>query len=216
MLAAARWISPDLPVERKLIAAGAGITIPIRAARLSIRWAPLSDVTLARSSSFRLCSAVPRSSELPMLALSFRTSTCIATIPANSTPRSGIQARPRMIRSSRRWSGRPRTTAAHRVPSEIPSVAARGGAGRVRGRTPGRWGRTSGSPAATAPPCGPETRRGARGAGWRRTSARCPADRGAGAAAAAVAVAEGRLGAAGGFFLVPRPAGVSAVGVMSG
>ena len=40
-----------------------------------------------------------------MLAPSFRISTCAATIPASSTPSSGIHARPRTTRSSSAWSG---------------------------------------------------------------------------------------------------------------
>ena len=47
-----------------------------------------------------------RSSDRPMLAPSFSTSTCIATIPASITPSSGIHARPRTIRSSSEWSER--------------------------------------------------------------------------------------------------------------
>ena len=60
--------------------------------------------------------------------------------------------------------------------------------------------------AAAVPAAGPDTRRGARGVTWRRTSGRCPAPR----------AAEGREGrSVPDFFVLPRAAGVSADGVMS-
>jgi hypothetical protein len=115
-----------------------------------------------------------------MLAPNFSTSTCIATIPASSTPSSGIQARPRTIRSSSGWSGSARMNAAARAGSG-PWTAGVGlllaGFRAVRD--------------------GPETRRGERGACCRRTSPRCPAVR------------------ADPLDVLPRPAVVTAVGVMS-
>ena len=67
-----------------------------------------------------------RSSERPMLAPSFRTSTCIATIPASITPSSGIHTRPRISRSSSAMIGqRPDERAASR--RRAASGARRGG-----------------------------------------------------------------------------------------
>ena len=46
-----------------------------------------------------------------MFAPSFKISTCAATIPASSTPSSGIHARPRTTLSSHGWSGSDTTNA---------------------------------------------------------------------------------------------------------
>jgi hypothetical protein len=54
MLASACWALPFALRARKLIASGAGITMPMPAARRSIRCASESDATLARSCSLRL------------------------------------------------------------------------------------------------------------------------------------------------------------------
>ncbi len=121
-----------------------------------------------------------------MLAPSFSTSTCIATIPASISPSSGIHTRPRMMRSSSGWSGRARTNASARVPSETSeprrgfgrAVRFGAAAGRARGGRFGRgcvWG-TPGTAivpalveaaAASRPLTGPETRRGRLGAAAR-------------------------------------------------
>ena len=112
----------------------------------------------------------PRSIARPMLAPSFSTSTCIATIPASITPSNGIHARPLTIRSSSEWSGRPQRTTRERASGDrVAAVPA--GAGRDpdvrRGRGTGRAGSV-----ALRPSGGPETRRGAAGAGWRRSARR--------------------------------------------
>jgi hypothetical protein len=88
--------------DRNVIAVGAGMTIPIRAARRSILWSSDSAATLAWSAWLRLVRAALRSIQRPMLAPSFSTSTWVATIPASSTPSTGIQARPLTRRSSSR------------------------------------------------------------------------------------------------------------------
>jgi len=83
-----------------------------------------------------------------MLVPSLRISTCMATIPANRMPRTGIHARPRTRRSISEWSGRPRTRASARPPRATVSR----GASRSRGR------RTA--LPSILPPTGPLTRRG--------------------------------------------------------
>ncbi|MGZ4312057.1 MAG: hypothetical protein ACXVR1_08135, partial [Solirubrobacteraceae bacterium] len=94
---------------------------------------------------------------------------------------------------------------------------ARAAAGRDRGRDRGERagavrggamrGATAGRATVAAPPAGPETRRGARGATCRRTPLRWPELR----------AVEGRDGPSfPDFFVVPRAAGVSADGVMWG
>jgi hypothetical protein len=100
MFATACWALAPERAERNPTPAGDGITIPRVAAIRSIRWSSANVATLARRSSLVLWSAVPRSIARPMLAPSFRTSTCMATIPASITPSTGIQARPRMSLSS--------------------------------------------------------------------------------------------------------------------
>jgi hypothetical protein len=81
---------------------GAGMIIPIPAARRSIRPSSLREATLARSCSLRVCSADPFSIARPTVAPSFSTSTCMATIPASISPSTGIHARPRTSRSMSR------------------------------------------------------------------------------------------------------------------
>ncbi len=178
--------------ERKPTAAGAGITIPMPAAKRSIRWSSASVATFARSNSLRLWSALPFSIARPVLAPSLSISTCIATMPASITPRSGIQARPRTIRSSSAWSGRLRTNA-----SALP----RSGRPRLRlgarlGSDPRPGAGRAPAPALARPPPGPETRRGAVGAAFLRSARRCPGSPDG-------AAAERGLGAS-----VPRPSGV--------
>jgi hypothetical protein len=147
------------------------MTMPMRDASRSIRWASDSEETLVRRSSLRVCSELASVIERPMLALSFSTSTCIATMPASITPSTGIHALPRTRRSSSGWSGRPRMTSAARLGSETL-------VGRVGCARTGRF--------------GPETRRGAAGATRARTG------RGTVAALAFLeAVVRGRLRAAG-------------------
>ena len=82
-----------------------------------------------------------------MLAPSFSTSTCIATIPASIRPSMGIHTRPRMMRSSSGWSGRARTNASARAPSATSER--RRVAGRAVRRAPRRG-------------CRPRTRRALR------------------------------------------------------
>jgi len=137
---------------RKSTEVGPGMTMPMRAASRSIRWASESDETLVRSCSLRVCSELASVIERPMLALSFSTSTCIAMMPASMTPSTGIQALPRTRRSSRGWSGRPRTNSAARPDSEMWL----GRVGRARTWRPG-----------------PDTRRGAAGATRARTGRGC-------------------------------------------
>jgi hypothetical protein len=130
------------------------MTMPMREASRSIRWVSDSEETLVRSSSLRVCSELASAIDRPMLALSFRTSTCIAMMPASMTPRTGIHARPRTRRSSSAWSGRPRMNSAARLDSE-----------RLLGLA--GWARTGGF--------GPDTRRGAAGATRARTGRACVA-----------------------------------------
>jgi hypothetical protein len=100
MLASARPALPLAFADRKPTACGGGITMPIVPASCSIRWSSPSVATLCRNAAFSLERTELRSSERPMLAPSFRTSTCIATIPASITPSTGIHQRPRISRSS--------------------------------------------------------------------------------------------------------------------
>ena len=68
------WIFASARLALTLLASrnptdvGPGITMPISRRSRSIRWSSASAETLARSSSLRLCSAVPRSIERPTLA----------------------------------------------------------------------------------------------------------------------------------------------------
>jgi hypothetical protein len=100
MLAAARAALASARPVRNPTACGGGITMPIDPASCSTRWSSPSVATLSRSAPLRLESTELRSRERPMLAPSFSTSTCIATMPASMTPSNGIQARPRTMRSS--------------------------------------------------------------------------------------------------------------------
>jgi hypothetical protein len=100
MFASALRASPFGCAARKPTACAGGITMPIDAASCSIRWSSPSVATLWRNEALRLESTELRSSERPMLAPSFSTSTCIATIPASITPSTGIHQRPRISRSS--------------------------------------------------------------------------------------------------------------------
>jgi hypothetical protein len=100
MFASARPALPSALADRKPTACGGGITMPIVPASCSIRWSSPSVATLWRKPAFSLERTELRSSERPMLAPSFRTSTCIATIPASITPSTGIHQRPRISRSS--------------------------------------------------------------------------------------------------------------------
>ena len=116
--------------DRNPTASGAGITIPMppRAARSAGR-----RRATRRSPAGARCGSGARSLcsiERPMLAPSFSTSTCIATIPASITPSSGIQARPRTSRSSSGWSGRPRTTRRARERGAAVGAVPRRRAGR--------------------------------------------------------------------------------------
>ena len=171
-------VSLPAPDERNPTPEGEGITMPAFAASRVIRWSSISEPTLARSASLRACSVELSWIERPMLAPSFSTSTCIATIPASIRPSMGIHTRPRMMRSSSGWSGRAGRTRAPGPRARRPSAAASPGALCAAARMPAptrrRFGRgsVSGTPgsaivpalvaaaAARRPPTGPETRRG--------------------------------------------------------
>jgi hypothetical protein len=166
--------------ERNPAEPGVGMIIPIPAARRSIRPSSLSEATLARSCSLRVCSAEPLSIERPTLAPSFSTSTCMVTIPASISPSTGIHARPRTSRSISLWSGRLRRKALARCRAASSGAClvcgcrrgpgcfwgvGRGGA-LGRGRS-GVWTRPRGGAppaAARSRTTGPDTRRGAVGA----------------------------------------------------
>ncbi len=72
-----------------------------------------------------------------MLAPSFKISTWAATIPASSTPRSGIHARPRTTRSRSAWSGSASTSAPTRPLRLLAGFAAGAGFGTGLGRRAG-------------------------------------------------------------------------------
>ena len=70
-----------------------------------------------------------------MLAPSFRISTCAATMPASSTPSSGIHARPRTTRSSHAMVGQRHDECAERGAEPVAGFALfAGAAGAGRGR----------------------------------------------------------------------------------
>src|SRR5437588_3506250 len=144
MFESAREMAPLSSARRNDTAVGAGITIPVPAASRSIRWSSASEATLACRASFLVCSVEARCIHLPTLVPSFSTSTCIVTMPASITPRTGIHARPRTRRSSSECSGSDRIN---------PSARAAGAGRAVAGATAAR------------PRRGPLIRRGRDGAG---------------------------------------------------
>jgi hypothetical protein len=81
-----------LAALRKPTAVGGGMIMPIWAAIDSMRWSSPSVATLARSCWFSVDRVDACWTERPIPAPSLSTSTCMKTIPASITPRTGIQA----------------------------------------------------------------------------------------------------------------------------
>ena len=102
-----------------------------------IRWLSESAEICERSAALLLCSAVACWTWLPTLEPSFSTSTRRPTIATSSAPSTGIQARPRTMRSSRggcsRSARRGRLLSAD-APSRSGAVRVRRGASSRRGR----------------------------------------------------------------------------------
>ena len=98
-IAARTWL-PTAPCT-KWMSIGPGMTMPIAAASCWMRWLSESADTSERRSALLLWSVVACWSSRPTLEPSFSTSTRSPTIVTNTAPSSGIQARPRTMRSSR-------------------------------------------------------------------------------------------------------------------